>query len=489
MGNTAVDRELLLFGALALQAHFFLGLPQLFDLTIDAGSWPYWSSLISLVMCALLAYNFKPHFVKLLVISIPAWQLLRMLFDAFTSVCFQTLLVCAFHELIRPAARDRNLVGQGFADPAYPGTLKAFPSLEDDPTVQLSVVIPVCADSDGLQGAIARILRSLRARAQSDRAVFTYEVILVVCLTAPDSYQVALRQVLAYGIERVRVLRVTQQLRAGRALREGALRARGERVLLLNHQGLEIFSQVEALLVSLNREESQQGTDGANKTRRPVVLVQCIDRTSLLGRGTRVGPRSMSADSEYVGAGECEPLSPSSPIARLRSPRGVVLGLACPSDVAGGTASPRGGDEPPRSDEMGSNLIQRVGSLLGDVGVALLFPSLYSLDSRQWTAVILPRQEIKGILGQQSLSSAAYQTQLLLALRSSRVPIREVALVAPDWVGGAMAGGFRGGVRGAGGIFESVLMPSFHLLVLRALVVLRWLQQVLVATTWNGFSG
>ena len=39
--------------------------------------------------------------------------------------------------------------------------------------------------------------------------VFSYEVILVVCLKAADSYDLALRQVMAFGVDRVRVLRFT----------------------------------------------------------------------------------------------------------------------------------------------------------------------------------------------------------------------------------------------------------------------------------------
>ena len=117
--------------------------------------------------------------------------------------------------------------------------------------MQVSVIIPACSgDAHFLQGAVPNVLRTLQTRFQSDRSFFTYEVILVVCQTSPESYGVAMRLVQAYGIERVRALRVTRQLSAGRALREGALRSRGETVLLLDHTGLEVFSQVPMPVLS-----------------------------------------------------------------------------------------------------------------------------------------------------------------------------------------------------------------------------------------------
>ena len=163
---------------------------------------------LSLFLCAVLAYTFKPHFVTLLAVAVPTYHVLHALLDVTTALIVQAVVVWAVHALIRPATHDRNLVGQGFEDPMRPGTLKAFPSLDDEPSVQLSVVIPACRGG-GLQGAIPQILRTLQARARSDRVVFSYEVILVVCLKAADSYDLALRQVMAFGVDRVRVLRFT----------------------------------------------------------------------------------------------------------------------------------------------------------------------------------------------------------------------------------------------------------------------------------------
>jgi hypothetical protein len=168
-------------------------------------------------------------------------------------IALELAIILAVHAVLswtRPAARDRNLVGQGFSDPNHPGTLRAFPSLKDEAQVQFSLVIPACSgDAQFLQGVVPNVLRMMQARFQSDRSFFTYEVILVVCQTSPASYDVAMRMVQAYGVDRVRALRVTRQLSSGRALREGALRSRGETVVLVDRAGLEIFPQVHCCVI------------------------------------------------------------------------------------------------------------------------------------------------------------------------------------------------------------------------------------------------
>jgi hypothetical protein len=353
----------------------------------------------------------------------------QALFDTVTTVVLLALVIRVAHEaleLMRLPARDRNLVGQGFADPAHPGTLKAFPSLEEEPRKLLSVVIPACSDAGTagwMQGAVPKIVSTLQARAESLPSSFSYEVILVVCLTSRDLYNIALRQVEAYGVDRVRALCVTRPLPPGRALREGALRARGQMVILLDQKGLDVFSQIDSFLVSLAREQQQRNWQ------RP-------------GEGGDFGVVWGG------GRGGLSPLSPSrpfeSPNARLLSPRNrgmsspgqgqgsgnatgeeVVLFQAVPKDVPVGRTDIGGDDVSPTNvqehahNRRGGRSLERCWlwmSDVSDVGVALLFPSLSSLARRRWSAVMLPRHTIKAILGEQSLSTAAPDHLLFLAL-------------------------------------------------------------------------
>jgi len=70
------------------------------------------------------------------------------------------------------------------------------------------------------------------------------------------------------------------------------------------------------------------------------------------------------------------------------------------------------------------------------------------------------------ILGEHALSTAAYQTELLLALRSTNLVIKEVPLIAPE--GGSVEGG---------GVVESVSAVC-HVLWLRATVAMRSLKHI-----------
>ena len=265
---------------------------------------------------------------------------------------------------------------------------------------------------------------------------------------------------------------MTQELRAGRALREGALRSRGASVLLLDLPALPLFSQIDATLARITRERAR---DGGEEGGGQVVLLQSVPRQHLASEG---GGGQGQGDQDY--GGEVESISPASPLARMTSPRSSAAGMGSPLEGGGAGASnplSPGGKGGARDDGgVRGGLMQRLALVLGDVGVALLFPSLSTLDRRSWSAVVLPRKEIRGLLGAPTLSSAAYQTQLLLALRACSASVLEVPLVAKH-----------SPARGedtvhAGGWWESVL-PLVHVLVLRALVVLRWLQQVLQLET------
>lgn len=148
MGKKDTQTLWLLFGALSLEAHFLVGVPQLLDvfgvlqtpwsrlfvfrhpaprlprlpgkacaprpatpariwrqivpiatqgapcsdarvLGVVAGRpvWPYWDwgTLVSVAACWVLSYNFKPHFVTILVVAIPTWLLLQVIIYTYIS--------------------------------------------------------------------------------------------------------------------------------------------------------------------------------------------------------------------------------------------------------------------------------------------------------------------------------------------------------------------------------------------------------------------
>lgn len=98
----------------------------------------------------------------------------------------------------------------------------------------------------------------------------------------------------------------------------------------------------------------------------------------------------------------------------------VVLFQAVPKDVPMGRTDIGGHDVSPTKvhahSHRGGRSLERWWLWMSDVGVALLFPSLSSLARRRWSAVMLPRHTIKEILGEKSLSTAAPDHLLFLAL-------------------------------------------------------------------------
>lgn len=71
-------------------------------------------------------------------------------------------LLLGMHEAMRPTARDRNLVGQGFEDPSRPGSLCPFPSPSDPPVLGLSVILPVRNDAPWLAATLPELLQTLQ---------------------------------------------------------------------------------------------------------------------------------------------------------------------------------------------------------------------------------------------------------------------------------------------------------------------------------------
>ncbi|KAJ1493322.1 hypothetical protein T484DRAFT_1768761, partial [Baffinella frigidus] len=80
----------------------------------------------------------------------------------------------------------------------------------------------------------------------------SFELIIVDRASTDSSYAAALSLVEANGLETVRAIRLSQDHGVGRALREGALRARGEQIMLLLHPAANSFDQVEAVMAEMD---------------------------------------------------------------------------------------------------------------------------------------------------------------------------------------------------------------------------------------------
>lgn len=133
-----------------------------------------------------------------------------------------------------------------FKDPSQPGRKFQYPHINDEPSVDLSVIVPSYEEEKRLPSMLDECLEYLQARQKQDRG-FTYEVIIVDDGSRDRTTSVGMQYSLKYGTEKVRVLTLTKNRGKGGAVRLGMLSARGKRLLFADADGATKFSDIEKL--------------------------------------------------------------------------------------------------------------------------------------------------------------------------------------------------------------------------------------------------
>lgn len=121
------------------------------------------------------------------------------------------------------------------------------PSLFDDPTKSLTIVIPAYNEADRLPGTLEETMAYLSRRRDRQGPNFTYEVLVVDDGSRDGTAAAAFTFVRRHGFDAVRVLRLPGNRGKGFAVRSGALAARGEAVLMMDADGATRVSEVEKL--------------------------------------------------------------------------------------------------------------------------------------------------------------------------------------------------------------------------------------------------
>uniref|UniRef100_A0A2R5LKZ9 Dolichyl-phosphate beta-glucosyltransferase n=1 Tax=Ornithodoros turicata TaxID=34597 RepID=A0A2R5LKZ9_9ACAR len=145
-----------------------------------------------------------------------------------------------------------------FKDPAQPGTRIPFPHLKDEPTIDLSVIVPAYEEEKRLPPMLDECLEHLENKQKSNKS-FKYEVILVDDGSRDRTSEVGLSYCLRHGSERVRVLTLVKNRGKGGAVRMGMLSARGKLLLFADADGATRFSDIEKLNDAM--EELQETSD------------------------------------------------------------------------------------------------------------------------------------------------------------------------------------------------------------------------------------
>jgi dolichyl-phosphate beta-glucosyltransferase len=137
-----------------------------------------------------------------------------------------------------------------FIDPNDSGKKIKFPSLQDEPTIELSVIIPAFEEEKRLPVMLEECMEYLERRSQSEPN-FTYEVITVSDGSKDKTVEVALEYSKKYTCEKFRVLNLVENRGKGGAVRLGMLSSRGCYLLFADADGATKFADYASLEKSL----------------------------------------------------------------------------------------------------------------------------------------------------------------------------------------------------------------------------------------------
>lgn len=127
-----------------------------------------------------------------------------------------------------------------------PPTKKLFPSLHDEFSVFLSIIVPAYNEESRLPIMMDECLDYLENRSKKD-SDFSYEVIVVDDGSSDATTKVALKYANDYGSEKIRVLTLVKNRGKGGAVRLGMLSARGKFLLFADADGATKFIDIEKL--------------------------------------------------------------------------------------------------------------------------------------------------------------------------------------------------------------------------------------------------
>uniref|UniRef100_A0A5S6QVP3 Dolichyl-phosphate beta-glucosyltransferase n=1 Tax=Trichuris muris TaxID=70415 RepID=A0A5S6QVP3_TRIMR len=133
-----------------------------------------------------------------------------------------------------------------YVDPNEPQRRIKFPSLTDEPTLDITVIVPSKDEEKRLPKMLDECLAYLNSR-QQENGTFAYEVIVVDDGSVDATFQVALDYSQRYGSDRIRVLKLRHNRGKGGAVRLGVICSRGRQILFADADGATRFSDLQLL--------------------------------------------------------------------------------------------------------------------------------------------------------------------------------------------------------------------------------------------------
>jgi len=145
----------------------------------------------------------------------------------------------------------RHKEEKGFLDPVT-GQTEPFPRIEDEPTIDLSVIVPAYNEELRLPAMLDEALEYLENRTRKTEC-FKYEVIIVSDGSKDRTVEVGHDYSKKFGTQKVRVLKLIENRGKGGAVRLGMQSGRGKNLLFADADGATRFCDFEKLEDSLNQ--------------------------------------------------------------------------------------------------------------------------------------------------------------------------------------------------------------------------------------------
>ena len=133
-----------------------------------------------------------------------------------------------------------------FLDPKHGNTKQSFPSLDDTPSNDLSVIVPAYNEEERMPQMLNEAIAHLNKR-QKSSPTYKYEIIVVDDGSQDKTTETALMYSEKYGVDKVRVLTLEQNRGKGGAIRLGMMSARGQWLLFADADGATEFSDLDKL--------------------------------------------------------------------------------------------------------------------------------------------------------------------------------------------------------------------------------------------------
>ncbi|XP_039601746.1 dolichyl-phosphate beta-glucosyltransferase [Polypterus senegalus] len=166
------------------------------------------------------------------------------------------------------------------------GKKEPFPSIQDQPSRDLSVIVPSYNEELRLPVMMDEALDFLEKRQKKDPS-FTYEVIVVDDGSKDKTTEVALKYTERYGDDKVRVLTLVKNRGKGGAVKLGTLSCRGKYILMADADGATKFAdiiKVEASLKDLQLQPNEMAISCGSRAHleKESVAMRSVFRTFLM---------------------------------------------------------------------------------------------------------------------------------------------------------------------------------------------------------------